>query len=94
MGIRAREQIGLFLADIKFIYDPGNNPKPETLNTKPYTLYPIPSNWFRFLADIKFIYEPGSNPPLGAFGIPANKNCEAKARGKTNLSDTSLCFST
>jgi hypothetical protein len=27
-GIRAREQIGLFMTDIKFIYDPGNNPKP------------------------------------------------------------------
>mmetsp|Transcript_57848 Transcript_57848/g.141878 ORF Transcript_57848/g.141878 Transcript_57848/m.141878 type:complete len:184 (-) Transcript_57848:59-610(-) len=29
---------------------------------------------------IKFIYEPGSNPPEGAFDIPTNRNCEAKAR--------------
>jgi len=29
---------------------------------------------------IKFIYEPGSNPPEGAFDIPTNKDCEAKAR--------------
>ena len=34
-------------------------------------------------ADIKFIYEPDSNPPRGAFDIPANKNCEAKARGRS-----------
>lgn len=34
-------------------------------------------------ADIKFIYEPDSNPPRGAFDIPANKNCEAKARGNS-----------
>ena len=30
--------------------------------------------------DIKFINEPGSSPAQGAFDIPANKNCEAKAR--------------
>ncbi len=29
---------------------------------------------------IKFINEPGSSPAQGAFDIPANKNCEAKAR--------------
>mmetsp|Transcript_77704 Transcript_77704/g.126035 ORF Transcript_77704/g.126035 Transcript_77704/m.126035 type:complete len:213 (-) Transcript_77704:164-802(-) len=29
---------------------------------------------------IKFIYQPGTNPPMGAFDIPANKSCEAKAR--------------
>lgn len=29
---------------------------------------------------IKFINEPGSNPPEGAFNIPTNMNCEAKAR--------------
>ena len=29
---------------------------------------------------IKFIYQPNSDPALGAFDIPANKDCEAKAR--------------
>ena len=29
---------------------------------------------------IKFIHEPNSSPAAGAFDVPANKNCEAKAR--------------
>jgi len=34
---------------------------------------------------IKFIYQPGTNPPMGAFDIPANKSCEAKAREYFNV---------